>query len=202
MAMHVGWLPRGLLIVATSVVVFAAAPALAGEGNLPTIEIRLSPPFVRPYHAPGIGALLALPLTEHWWAGGGYELMQDYNAILWTAKDSGHKPIVMSGIRAGAWYRGGAARRGFSWSAGGLLTFANSVIPLAKSPAQLDGDTYIVDLGADLTVGHVWDGFRVEGFAIPAWSYGHISSTAIAKDDHYSAFTYRIGVALAILLGS
>jgi len=181
---------------------FAAVPARAGESNPSTIELRQTVPFARPYHAPSLCALFSLPLTEHWWAGGGYELIQDYDVILWTAKDTGHKPIVMSGLRAGAWYRGGTARRGFTWAAGGLLTFANTAFSLARSPAELDGDTYVVDLGGDFSVGHVWQGIRVEGFLTPAWSYGRVVSSAMAQDDRLSTFTYRFGVALAILLGS
>jgi hypothetical protein len=200
---------RQLLLVVSVIAGLIAAPARADESNdptshpttLPTIELRLTPVLIRPYRAPSLGAMLAFPLTEHWWIGGGYELIQDYDAVLWTAKDTGHKPIVMSGIHAGAWYRGGAARRGTSWAAGGLVTYANPVLGVRK-PEGLDGHTYVVDVGADLSLGHVWDGFRLEVFATPAWSYGNISSPAIDKNERYSGFTYRIGVALAILVGS
>ena len=69
-------------------------------------------------------------------------------------------------------------------------------------PAELDGDTYVVDLGGDFSIGHVWQGIRVEGFVTPAWSYGRVVSTVMDQDDRLSGFTCRFGVALAILLGS
>ena len=196
---------RRLLIVVSVLAGLIAAPVRAAESqepNVPTIELRLTPFLVRPYRAPSMCALLAFPLAEHWWVGGGYELIQDYDAVLWTAKDTGHKPIVMSGIRAGSWYRGGASRRGTSWAAGGLVTYSNPVLSVSRKPAGLTGDTYMVDFGGDLSAGYVWDGFRLEAFATPAWSYGRIASPAIGKDERYSGFTYRIGVALAILVGS
>ena len=194
----VRWLP----IAATLVVGLVAARAQAVESSSPTIELRLSPPFLRPYGLPSLCAMLALPLTAHGWVGAGYELIQDYDAILWTTQDVGYKPIVMSGIHAGAWYRGGAARQSMSWAAGGLITYSNSAISLSKSPAWLDSRTYIVDAGADVSIGHVWERFRFEAFATPAWSYGRVASTPIHTDQRYSSFTYRIGVALAILVGS
>ena len=43
---------------------------------------------------------------------------------------------------------------------------------------------------------------RVEGFATPARSLGRVTSPAVHKEERYSAFTYRFGVALAILVGS
>ena len=172
------------------------------EATEVTIELRNTPPLVRPDDFPSLCALLAFSLSEHIWAGAGYELIQDYDAILWTYENEGHKPIVMSGIRAGAWYRGGAAHRAFTWAAGPLFTFANPAISLAHSPDALDSGTSVVDFGADFSVGHVWQGFRLEGFATPAWSIGRVASPAIHKEERYSAFTYRIGVALAILVGS
>jgi hypothetical protein len=139
----------------------------------------------------------------------GYELIQDYDAILWTSELEGHKPIVMSGVRAGAWYRGGPPRHGLTWAAGGLLTLATPALSLAQSPDGLDdhpngldGHTTILDLGADVTLGHVWEGFRLEAFATPAWSCGVVRSPAIWKEETYSAFTYRFGVSLAILVDS
>jgi hypothetical protein len=174
----------------------------AAEAGMPTIEMRLTPPWLRPYRAPSLGALIAFPLTEHLWLGGGYELIQDYDAILWTSELEGHKPIVMSGIRAGAWYRGGAVDRGMSWAAGGLVTFANSAISIEHRPDNLNRDTSVVDVGADLSIGRVRNGLRVEVFATPAWSYGRVASPAVHKTETLSAFTYRIGVAFAILLGS
>jgi hypothetical protein len=182
------------------------APRSAQARQL-AIEMRLTPPWVRPNGTPSLCALLGLQLTEHLWAGAGYELIQDYDAIFWTSALEGHKPIVMSGVRAGAWYRGGPARHGLTWAAGGLLTLATPSLSLARSPDQigqdkngLDGHTTIVDFGADFAVGHVWDSFRLEAFATPAWSLGVIRSPAIWKEETYNAFTYRFGVALSILV--
>jgi hypothetical protein len=167
-----------------------------------TIEMRSTPPFVRPNGTPSLGAILALSLTEHWWVGAGYELVQDYDAILWTSESEGHKPIVMSGISAGAWYRGGAAHHALTWAAGPHFTFANPAISPARSPETLGSSTSVVDFGADFSIGHVWQGVRVEGFATPAWSLGQVTSPAVHKEERLSAITYRFGVALAILVGS
>ena len=172
------------------------------EATQLTIELRHTPILVRPNGTPSLCPLLAFSLTEHLWAGAGYELIQDYDAILWTSEIEGHKPIVMSGIRAGAWYRGGAAQHGMSWAAGGLFTFANPAISLVRSPDGIDSGTSVVDLGADFSIGRVWQSFRLEAFATPAWSLGRVTSPAVHREDRLSAFTYRFGVALAILVGS
>jgi len=172
------------------------------EATEVTIELRNTPPLVRPDDFPSLCALLAFSLSEHIWAGAGYELIQDYDAILWTYENEGHKPIVMSGIRAGGWYRGGPAHHGMTWAAGPLFTFANSAISYGHSPQTLDRGTYVFDLGADVSIGHVWQGFRLEAFATPAWSLGRVSSPALGTHENYSAFTYRFGMALAILVGS
>jgi hypothetical protein len=179
----------------------ALAPSRA-EATQATLELRYTPILVRPNGTPSLCAMLAMSLTEHLWAGAGYELVQDYDAILWTSESEGHKPILMSGIRAGAWYRGGAAQRAFTYSAGPLFTFANPAISLASPHKPLDSGTSVFDFGADFTIGHVWQSVRIEGFATPAWSIGRVVSPAVHRVDRYSAFTYRIGVALAILLGS
>jgi len=65
------------------------------------------------------------------------ELLQDYDAILWTRKTKDTKPIVMSGIRAGAWYRGKPVYDALSWAAGPLFTFANPAISNGHSPEGL-----------------------------------------------------------------
>ena len=174
-------------------------PAEATEA---TIELRQTPILVRPNGTPSLCAMLALSLTDHVWAGAGYEWVQDYDAILWTSETEGHKPIVLSGLRAGAWYRGGAARRAFTWAAGPLFTFANPAISLASPHKPLDNGTSFFDFGLDFYVGHVWQSVRIEGFATPAWSVGRVVSPAVHKEENYSAFTYRFGVALAILMGS
>jgi hypothetical protein len=174
----------------------------SAEATQAAIELRNTPPFVRPNGTPSLCAILAFSLAEHLWIGAGYELVQDYDAILWTSETEGHKPIVMSGIRAGAWYRGGEAHRAFTWAAGPLFTFANPTISLASPHRPLDNGTSFLDFGADFSIGHVWQRVRVEGFATPAWSLGRVVSPAVHKEERYSAFTYRFGVALAILVGS
>jgi hypothetical protein len=172
------------------------------EATEVTIELRHTPPLVRPDKLPSLCAILALSLSEHLWAGAGYELIQDYDAILWTSETEGHKPIVVSGLRAGAWYRGGGAERAFTWAAGPLFTFANPAFSFTHSPQTLDSGTSVLDFGLDFSIGHVWRSVRVEGFATPAWSVGRVASPAVHTEERYSAFTYRIGVALAILVGS
>jgi hypothetical protein len=172
------------------------------EATEMTIELRLTPPLVRPNDTPSLSPMLAFSLSEHWWVGAGYQFLQDYDAILWTSENAGHKPIVMSGISAGAWYRGGATHNGTSLAAGGLFTFANPSISFGHSPGTLESGTTVVDFGADFSIGHMWQGFRLEAFATPAWSLGRVASPAIHKNELLSAFTYRIGVALAILVGA
>lgn len=193
---------RQLMIAAlliSGLVEVVARPAEAAEA---TIELRQTPVLVRPNGTPSLCAMLALSPTEHVWVGAGYELVQDYDAILWTSESEGHKPIVMSGLRAGVWYRGGAARRAFTWAVGPLFTFANPAISLASPHRPLDRGTSFFDFGFDFSVGHVWRSVRVEGFATPAWSVGRVVSPAVHKEESYGAFTYRLGVALAILVGS
>ncbi len=177
-----------------------AAPGLAKAGT-PTLEMRLTPPWLRPYGMPSLGAIMAFPVRERLWLGGGYELIQDYDAILWTSTLEGHKPIVMSAVRVGAWYRGGALRQGWSWAAGGIVSAANSLFSLATSPKQLDRGTYVFDVGPDLSLGRAGKSVRVEVFATPAWSIGRVASPAVHRTETLSAFTYRVGVAFAILLG-
>jgi hypothetical protein len=185
----------------------AGAPRSVWARQL-SLELRHTPILVRPNGTPSLCPMLGLQLTEHLWAGAGYELVQDYDAVLWTSELEGHKPIVMSGVRAGAWYRGGPAHHGLTWAAGGMLTLATPGLSLVHSPEELDdhpngleGETTIVDLGVDLTVGYVWESLRLEAFATPAWSFGVVRSPAIWKEEDYSAFTHRFGVSLAILVG-
>ena len=172
------------------------------EATQLSIEMRLTPPLVRPKDIPSLCPMLAVSLTEHLWAGVGYEWTQDYDAILWTSEYEGHKPIVMSGIRAGAWYRSETAYRAMSWAAGALFTFANPAISNGHSPRGLDSDTSVFDFGADFSIGRLWQWFRFEAFATPAWSYGQVASPAVHKTESYNAFTYRFGLALAFLVGS
>ena len=188
-------LRRAILSAAALASVLSAShPARATQLS---IDLRLTPILERPADGPSVGLLLAFAPREHWWAGVGYEMVQDYDAIVWSSEYEGHKPVVMSGLRAGGWYRGGALRNGMTYSAGGLLTFANRAFSIERSPSQLDNDTYVVDFGADFTFGHIWNAFRLEGFATPAWSYGRIASPATHASERYNAFTYRIGLVLA-----
>lgn len=190
------------LIIATLLVsgLVGVAPRRS-EATQMSIELRLTPPLVRPYDFPSICPMLAFSLTEHVWAGAGYEWLQDYDAILWTSENEGHRPIEMSGIRAGAWYRGGAAHDGMSWAAGPLFTFANTAISLGRGPVGLDSGTSIFDFGADFSIGHAGQWFRLEVFATPAWSVGRVASPAVHKEERFSAFTYRFGLA-SIVVGS
>jgi hypothetical protein len=166
-----------------------------------SIELRHTPMRLRPGDVPSLCPILALSLRERWWAGIGYELVQDYDAILWRSQYIGRKPIVMSGIRAGTWYRGGAVEYGATYSLGALFTFANRAFSLARGPKGLDNDTWVVDFGADFTFGYVWSRVRLGVFATPAWSYGRIVSPAVHKSERYSAFTYRVGLAFAVNFG-
>jgi hypothetical protein len=190
------------VFVLFSALVSALVVSRRAEARQVSVEVRLTPPLERPGLAPSLCPMLALSLGQHWWVGGGYELVQDYDAVLWTSENEGHKPLVMSGLRAGTWYRGGASHDGLTFSLGGLLTFANSAFAVDPSPRGIDSDTSVIDFGADLTFGRVGRSLRFELFATPAWSYGRVTSPAIHRQEHYSAFTYRIGLALALVLGS
>jgi hypothetical protein len=193
---------RQFVIVVLLVSGFVGVAPRRAEAMQATLELRLTPMLVRPNRSPSLCPMLALSLTEHVWVGTGYELIQDYDAILWTSQYEGHKPIVMSGIRAGAWYRGGAGHNSFTWAAGPLFTFANPTISDGHSPRELDSGTSVVDFGADFSIGHRWERVRLEAFATPAWSLGRIASPAVHREDRLSSFTYRFGVALAVFLGS
>ena len=144
--------------------------------------------------------MLAVPLADHWLVGGGYELVQDYEASVRTSNDTEESPMVLSGIRLGGWYRDGAARQAISFAVGGLVTLSHPSLSIAQLPAELGSGTYIFDFGLDLSVGRVWDSFRLELFAIPAWSVGRISTPATSSTQRWSGFTPRVGVALAWVL--
>lgn len=174
-----------------------SAPYTAYASQL-SLDMRLTPPLERPSDKGSLGLLLAFAPGKHWWTGVGFESVQDYDAIVWTSENEGHKPVVMSGLRAGSWYRGGVVRNGFTCSVGGLLTVANRAFSIDRSPGQLDNGTYVVDFGADLTLGHVWEVVRLELFATPAWSYGRIHSPAVHTNERFNALTYRIGLALGV----
>jgi hypothetical protein len=175
--------------------------AAAAEARPAQLGVRVTPMRERPRDTISLCPMLSLSLGEHLWVGAGYELIQDYDVIWWKSDLEGHKPITLSGIRAGAWYRGGADRNGFSYGVGGIYTLANRLFSLESKPSGLDSGTYVMDFGGDASAGWIWNEFRLELFATPAWSYGKISSPAIHKDETYSAFTYRVGVELSWRLG-
>jgi hypothetical protein len=194
---------RAATLVLALVVSLAARTAQADETWRPTIELRLSTPFLRPMDTPSLGGLLAFPVRGNLWIGGGFELLQDYDVELWTGPTNKRWPVVMSGLRAGAWYRGGAPQWGRTYAVGGLVTVSNPYFSPASSPDELGKDSVAIDLGPDLSFGYVWRTFRFEMFATPAWSWGRFtSSTMPANVEHMSRFTYRIGIGFAILLGS
>jgi hypothetical protein len=139
----------------------------------------------------------AVPVANRWLVGGGYELLQDYGADVLTSNDTSGSPMILSGVRLGGWYRGGAARRDISFAAGALVTLSHTSLSIAKVPSALDSGTYIFDFGLDLSVGHVWDKFRLEVFVLPAWSVGRISTPAMTSPQRWSGFTPRVGLALA-----
>jgi len=180
-----------LLFLSTS------ATAQAVEEMPASVEVRISPPFIRPVGAPSLCPMLAVPVASHWLVGGGYELVQDYEADVRTSNDTREGPMVMSGLRLGGWYRGGRAHHAVSFAVGGLVTLSHPSFSIAKTPAALDSGTYMFDFGPDLSVGYVWDSFRFEAFAIPAWSIGRISTPAMTKTERWSGFTPRVGLALA-----
>ena len=176
--------------------------SITAEASPVQVGVRVTPMKERPRKALSLCPMLSLALGDHLWVGGGYELLQDYDAILWTSEREGHKPISLSGVRVGAWYRGGADRHGWTYGVGGIFTLAHRAVSLEIKPTGLDSGTYVMDFGADFSVGWAWQTFRLELFATPAWSFGTISSPAVHKDERYNAFTYRIGVDLAWRFGS
>jgi hypothetical protein len=183
-------------ITALALVVLSMC-AGAAEARPMQLGVRITPMKERPRKAPSLCPMLSVALSDHLWIGGGYELLQDYDAILWTSETEGHKPISLSGIRAGAWYRGGAERNGLTYGVGGIFTVANRAFSLEVRPTGLDSSSTVMDFGADFSLGKVWNSFRLEVFATPAWSIGNISSPAVHKNERYNAFTYRIGVDLS-----
>jgi len=191
---------RQIATASAFLLVSASATAQAADKARASVEVRISPPFVRPVGAPSLCPMLAVPVADRWLVGGGYELVQDYEAEVRTSNDTYSGPMIMSGIRLGGWYRAGRARHAISFAIGGLVTLSHPSVSIVKSPAALDGGTYIFDIGLDLSVGYVWDRFRLEVVAIPAWSVGHISTPAMTSTQRWSGFTPRVGLALAWLI--
>jgi hypothetical protein len=192
---------RTLILVVVVSGLSSVRPRAAGATQV-ALELRHTPILVRPNHTPSLCPMLALSPVEHWWIGAGYELVQDYDAILWKSDKEGHKPIVLSGLRLGSWYRGGDEHYGTSVLVGGIVTVANSTFSLPSSPTGITRDTFIVDVGLDLMVGHVWKANIFSIFMTPAWSVGRIVSPAVNRTETYSAITFRIGWALTFLFGS
>jgi hypothetical protein len=188
---------RPLAMASALFIVSACSPAQAAENARASVELRITPPFVRAGGIPSLCPMLALPVANHWLVGGGYELLQDYGADVLTSNDTSSSPMILSGVRLGGWYRGGAARQAKSFAVGGLITLSHPSLSIARVPAALDGGTYILDFGLDLSIGHVWDKFRLEFFVIPAWSVGRISTPAMTSPKRWSGFTPRLGLALA-----
>jgi hypothetical protein len=193
---------RGSLTLALVVAGLAIVQARAARATQVAFELRHTPMLVRPNHTPSLCPMLALSPIQHWWIGAGYELVQDYDAILWKSEREGHKPIVLSGLRLGSWYRGGDDHHGTSVLVGGIVTVANSTFSLPASPAGITRDTFIVDLGIDLAVGRIWKTTILSLFMTPAWSIGRIASPAVHRTETYNAITFRIGGALTFVFGS
>jgi hypothetical protein len=186
-----------VLLVAAALV--GLRPGTAQATGL-ALELRHTPMRIRPMDLPSLCLMVSFSPTERLWIGVGYELIQDYDAIAWKSEYEGYKPIAMSGIRAGAWYRGGPAHWGFSWAIGPLFTYASPAI--SDGGKYLGSDTYVLDLGGDASAGYVWGRVRLSGFGTPAWSLGRIVSPAVDSKERYSAFTWRVGLAFAVLFGS
>lgn len=147
----------------------------------------------------------AVTVSEHVSVGAGYEMVQNHDAILWKSDSSGKKPISLSAIRVGCWYRGGEKRHGLTLAAGPIVSFANAAISLDTSPTAYDGfgsDSYFVNTGVDMSIGYVGRHGRVEVFMTPSWVYGRVVSPAVGRPQTLNAVEARIGVSFTLLLGS
>ncbi len=185
----------GRLLVALGIVAFTGTSVRA-EGPRTTLELRISAPFVRTLRAPSLCPMVTVPLAGRWYVGGGYELLQDYDVDVQTSEDTGVGDMVMSGIRAGAWYRGGVDRRGVWFAGGVVVTGSHPYMSMVRVPGELDAGAYAVDLGVDISAGYTWDQFRLALFALPAWSFGQTSSTAQPVDRRFDELNLRVGVGL------
>jgi hypothetical protein len=192
---------RALILALALAGICTALPRTARATQV-ALELRHTPFVVRPNHTPSLCPMLALSPVRHWWIGAGYELVQDYDAILWKSDKEGHKPIVLSGLRLGSWYRGGQEHHGTTVLIGAIVTVANSAFSLPASPTGITHETFIVDLGIDLAVGRVWKTTVFSVFMTPAWSVGRIASPAVHRTESYNAITLRLGGALTFLFGS
>jgi hypothetical protein len=132
-------------------------------------------------------------------------MVQNHDAILWKADHSGVRPISLSAIRVGCWYRGGEKRHGLTLAMGPLVSYGNSAISLGTSPDSYYGfgsDSYFINTGVDMSIGYVGRHGRVEVFMTPSWVYGRVVSPAAGKSENHSAIEARIGVSFTLLLGS
>lgn len=172
----------------------------AEEGHRASIELRVRPPVIRQLGTPSLCPMLAIPLSTNILLGGGYELIQYYDETVRISNDELGSPLLLSGLRLAAWYRGGATKHGMSYSAGPNLTFSHPSISLVKSPKNLDAGTYAFDVGMDLSLGYVWDTFRLEAAILPAWSFGRITTAGYGGEVRFSGPTVRIALGLAWLL--
>jgi hypothetical protein len=194
----------------STIAVALLSSALARPAQATEVSLEVRQTLVQPKNTPGSvlapTGTLALTVTEHVWLGVGYELVQNHDAVLWSSDLRGDRPISLSAIRVGAWYRGGEGRHALTYAIGPLLTYANAAISLDASPSALNThrntDTYFLDAGADLSIGYVGRRGRVEVFMTPAWSYGRVVSPDVGKSERHSAFEARIGVAFALMVGS
>jgi hypothetical protein len=188
------------------VVLLSSMPLLSRPAQATEVSLDLRQTLVQPKSTPESVVFptltLALAIGEHVWVGAGYEMAQNHDAVFFRSELSGERPISLSAIRVGCWYRGGERRYGLTYAIGPLVTYANTAISLGTSPSGVGNDTYFVDAGADMSIGYVGRRGRVEAFMAPARSYGRVVSPAAGKTEHPSAFVARIGVAFTLLLGS
>jgi hypothetical protein len=199
---------RSLKGSAIFVVLLGSALALSRPARATQVSFEVRQTLVQTVATPSSfvapTGTLAVTVTEHFWVGAGYDMVQNHDAIFWRSDMRGQKPIALSAIRVGSWYRNGETRHGLTYAIGPLITYANLAISLDASPSAFDGlssKTYFIDSGADMSIGYVGRRGRVEAFMSPAWSYGRLVSPAVGKDEHTSALVVRIGVAFALLIG-
>lgn len=148
---------------------------------------------------------VGVTVSERLSVGVGYEMIQNHDAIFWKTDHSGMKPLSLSAIRVGCWYRGGENRHGLTLAMGPIVSFANSTISLDTSPTAREGfgsDSYFINTGVDMSIGYVGRHGRVEVFMTPSWVYGRVVSPAVGKSETHSAIEASIGVSFTLLLGS
>jgi hypothetical protein len=148
---------------------------------------------------------LGVTVSEHIAVGAGYEVFQNHDATFWDSAHSGMRPISLSAIRVGCWYRDGEIRHGLTLAIGPIISYANSAISRDTSPSYIDGfgsDSYFINTGVDMSIGYVGRRGRVELFMTPSWVYGRVVSPAVGRSENHSGIEARIGVSFALLLGT